>query len=140
MEMTLRDLLEAKGEGLDTGDKDFDIIVTAEYITKEEFAKYKDEPYYKFAEWIYNHIKVVDPKNDICDYTGFVEKNMTALRNFSKQHWRYQYPDPDDFTYEWIGELHGFLAGNATDQNYSDLLNCLNGSNKERKPNIDYSR
>ena len=131
---TLYGLLYCEQSDLDTGDKEFDEVVTACYISPEEFVKHQNEPYYQFCRFLYTHIETVDPKNAICDYTGFIEKHQRHLKEFTKRHWVRQYPDKDDFCEAWIGELHGYLAGNATSQNYRDLLACLEESEKSIAP------
>ena len=128
----LSGLLYTKG-GLDTYDTVFDIVVTTEYISPQEFYDNRNDSYYQFCKYFYDNIDVVDPQNDICDYTGFVNKHYDYLRKFEKKNWARHYPDNDDFCEAWIKEFHGYLAGMATEESYKDLLGCLKASEQHLK-------
>lgn len=131
----LSGLLYKREEGLDTTDVGFDEIVTAEYISPEEFIKHagaNDAQYYHFCKFLYDHVEVDDANNAVCDYTGFIVKYQNALRPFMKAHWRQQYPDMDDFCEAWIREFHGYLAGMTSEDNYSKLTSTLIASEQQR--------
>ena len=115
---------------IDTSDTVFDAIVTIDIDSDVE--KNLDRPYWQFVKIILENVELVKLFNGayasaICDYTGFVKANMKALKKFSAEEW---YPeshnvDEDDYIYNWITEIHGYLAGYASDRQYSKFVKCF---------------
>lgn len=126
----------------DVGDETFDVLVCCCSPNPQPFSPTKKEPYDYFTDYIYDNVKIVNAKPDkdfvVADWTGFVEERFDKLKEFSRQYWRGNYDDKDDFTYEWINEIHAWLAGNVCDENYNDFLRVVAGedipsSKKEEK-------
>lgn len=125
----------------DVGDETFDVLVCCCSPNPKPFSPTKKEPYDYFTDYIYDNVKIVNAKPDkdfvVADWTGFVEERFDKLKAFSRQYWRGDYDDKDDFTYEWITEIQSWLSGNVCDENYNDFLRVVAGedvsSKKEEK-------
>lgn len=125
--MKLYDLLKIK-ECIDTYDTEYDAIVTVDLIEDADLNNsFDDFVYYdKFVNYLLHNVEVVDAKNDICDWTGFIKNNMTALKEFTKEYWNYTYEnDEDEFIYQWINELHAYCAGYTIENVYKAFLDTI---------------
>lgn len=125
--MKLYDLLKIK-ECIDTYDTEYDAIVTVDLIEDADLNnRFDDFVYYdKFVNYLLHNVEVVDAKNDICDWTGFIKNNMTALKEFTKEYWNYTYEnDEDEFIYQWINELHAYCAGYTSENVYKAFLDTI---------------
>ena len=119
--MKLYELLQIK-ECIDTYDTEYDAIVTADLIEDADV----EDNYDKFCNYLFHNVEVVDAKNDICDWTGFIKNNMTALKEFTKEYWNYTYEnDEDEFIYQWINELHAYCAGYTSENVYKAFLDTI---------------
>lgn len=120
--MKLYDLLQIK-ECIDTYDTEYDAIVTVDADVEDN---YVEDNYDKFCNYIFHNVEVVDAINDICDWTGFIKNNMTALKEFTKEHWNNTYEnDEDEFIYQWINELHLYCAGYTSENVYKAFLDTI---------------
>ena len=125
----------------DVGDDVFDVTVCCCSPNPKPFSPTKKEPYDYFSDYIYDNVKIIKAMPDkdyvVADWTGFVNEHFDKLKEFSRQYWRNDYDDRDDFTYEWIIEIHGWLADGVNDQRYNDFLRVVAGedvsSEKEEK-------
>ncbi len=125
--MKLYDLLKIK-ECIDTYDTEYDAIVTVDLIEDADLNNsFDDFVYYdKFVNYLLHNVEVVDAKNDICDWTGFIKNNMTALKEFTKEYWTCTYEnDEDEFIYQWINELHAYCAGYTSNNVYKAFLDTI---------------
>lgn len=125
--MKLYDLLKIK-ECIDTYDTEYDAIVTVDLIEDADLNnRFDDFVYYdKFVNYLLHNVEVVDAKNDICDWTGFIKNNMTALKEFTKEYWNYTYENvEDEFIYQWINELHAYSAGYTSENVYKAFLDTI---------------
>lgn len=118
--ITLYDFLKLSEGDYDTYDTKYDAEVTVCYIDREE------DYYEKFCNEIIKKVNVVKINKDtlVVDWSEFIERNMGKFRKFTKQHWNenYQYEDDDDeFVYQWIGEIHLYMAGYVSENFYSSL-------------------
>lgn len=133
--MTLYELLKIKGDSLDTSDVTYDTTVTCELIEAEDVL----DNYDRFLSYMLNNVKVIDARNDICDWEGFVKEHKVALTHFAEDNWQNDVPrDEDDFTYNWINELHQYLAGNISEQQYGEFLDTLEKYLKEEEQYKEY--
>lgn len=135
-QMTLMDLVKIKG-GIDTYDIKYDITVCCE--EPYQVGGYGDE----FTKYVYDNVEVTDAKNNICDWTKFVNDNKAALKEFSNRNWRGGIPDDNDnFEYEWIKEIHLYLAGYVSNSEYKELFMLLkaykDGSGDSNQQNNAY--
>lgn len=135
--MKLYDLLKIK-DCIDTGDNVYDAIVTVDLIEDEDV----DDNYDRFCNYLQHNVDVIDAKNGVCDWTGFVKNNMEALKEFTKEHWVHTYEnDEDEFIYQWINELHLYCAGYTSEDIYKAFLDTIEGTptinNKQENEDID---
>ena len=107
--MKLYDFLAMSDCDYDTYDDVYDAIVTISINLEPE------DDYDRFCIGL---VKLVDVKeiaddgNPICGWTDLIKNNIDVFRKFANDNWiRNNYEDEDDFIYEWIKELHYFLAG-----------------------------
>jgi hypothetical protein len=113
----------------DTCDTIFDAIVTIDwdkdYKPSEEYKELE-----KFTTNIYKAVDFVEVNKGgvwIVDWSGFIKNNLDKFKEFSKKYWYQSIEDwgEDDLIYEWINELHKWLAGYATEiiyKNFNDMF------------------
>lgn len=135
--MKLYDLLKIK-DCIDTGDTVYDAMVTVDLIEDADV----EDNYDKFCNYLLHNVEVVDTKNDICDWTGFIKSNMEAFKAFTKEYWEHTYENnEDEFIYQWINELHLYCAGYTSENVYKAFLDTIEGSltidNQQKDKEID---
>ena len=121
--MTLYEYLKMSKDDFDTYDTVFDTGVTVCYIEEE-----RDE-YDKFCNGIIKKVNVVSVGRDFLtvDWTELIERNIDKFKAFTRENWRKdcQYEDDiDEFIYQWINEIHLYMAG-YVDEDFYYLLNEL---------------
>lgn len=122
--MKLYDLLKIK-DCVDTGDTVYDAMVTVVLIEDADV----EDNYDKFCNYLLHNVEVVDAKNDICDWTGFIKNNIKAFKAFTKEYWEHTYENnEDEFIYQWINELHLYCAGYTSENVYKAFLDTIEGS------------
>lgn len=123
--MTLYEYLKLKENDFDTCDTVFDTGVTVCYIDEE------NDEYDKFCNGIIKKVNVVDEDEDFLtvDWTGLIERNIDKFKAFTKENWyeNCQYEDDiDEFMYQWINEIHQYMAGYVDMDFYSTLNELVN--------------
>ena len=116
--VTLYDYIELFKNDIDTYDKDYDAEVTICYIGRA-----KDD-YDRFCKGIIKKVNVVEINKDslTVNWSGLIEKNMDKFKKFSSEYWKCQYEDDiDEFVYQWINEIHMYMAGYVLEDFYSVL-------------------
>ena len=118
--MTLYEYLKMKENDFDTYDTVYDAVVTVCYIEEE------DDEYDKFCNGIIKKVDVIHINDDspTVNWTEMIERNIDKFKAFTKEYWKTdcQYEDDiDDFIYEWINEIHAYMAGYASIDFYSVL-------------------
>lgn len=119
MAISLYEFLELTEGTFDTCDTDFDITVTVDWVDTE------NDYYEKFCRGI---VKLVDVKkkvrdNLVCGWSEMIEHNMAIFKEFTKKNWTHQYEDDEDeFVYQWIREIHYWLAGCTSEPIYQDFV------------------
>lgn len=118
--MKLYDFIKMAETDYDTYDTIYDEGVTVCYI--EENAE--NDSYDKFCINIMKKAEMEKVNGDILivNWTKLIKDNMEKFREFSKKHWRFQYKDEDDFIYEWIKEIHMYMAGYVSEDFYDVLV------------------
>jgi hypothetical protein len=117
---------------MDTYDNVYDIGVTVEPIEDDDYKTYPDdENYYKFCLEILKKVDVVEKSGGslIVNWNELVNNNMEKFRAFTEKHWREdcQYEDDnDEFVYQWINEIHLYLAGYTNEETYGEFVDLLN--------------
>lgn len=118
--MTLFEYLQMAENDFDTYDTKYDAGVTVCHIYEEDEA----DEYDKFCNGIIKKVSVVKINGDALtvDWSGLIERNMSKFKNFTKKHWHRQYEDDiDEFVYQWINEIHLYMAGYVSEDFYSVL-------------------
>ena len=120
--MTLYDYLEVSKKDFDTCDIDYDAEVTVCYIAKED----EVDEYDKFCNGIIKKVNVLrgHPYFLTVDWSKLIERNIDKFKKFSAEHWyeNCQYEDDiDEFIYQWINEIHQYMAGNVSMDFYAVL-------------------
>ncbi len=120
--MTLYEYLKMSEDDFDTYDVTYDAVVTVCYIADEDE---KDE-YDKFCNGIIKKVEVVhvDVHYLTVNWTDLIERNIDKFKAFTKEHWYVdcQYEDDiDEFIYQWVNEIHQYMAGNVSIDFYSVL-------------------
>lgn len=118
----LYDYLKMSEADYDTYDTDYDACVTVCYIDEE------NDDYDKFCNGIIKKVNVVEINGDelVCDWSKLIERNIIKFKKFTSKHWRNQYEDDiDEFIYQWINEIHYYMAGYVSESFYSVLNEFL---------------
>ena len=118
--MKLYDFMKMSEADYDAYDTIYDECVTVCYI--EENAE--NDSYDKFCINIMKKVDMEKINGDILivNWTKLVKDNMEKFRAFSMRHWAFEYEDEDDFIYEWIKEIHYYMAGYVSEDFYDALV------------------
>lgn len=113
----------------DTFDNVYDTCVTVcvpyEYENTEEMDYYD-----KFTVFIYKSVKILERHKSkysetlVVNWSEFIEKNLDTFRAIAEDMWREETipKDNDDLVYDWINELHAWLAGYVSDSRYQEFM------------------
>lgn len=117
---TLYEYLEMAQSDFDTYDTQYDAEVTVCYIGEET------DEYDKFCNSIIKKVNVVEiNRNSLTvNWSEFIERNMGKFKKFTAENWyeNCQYEDDiDEFVYQWINEIHQYMAGSVSFDFYSTL-------------------
>ncbi len=116
--MTLYEYLKMREDDFDTCDTVYDTGVTVCYIEEE------DDEYDKFCNGIIKKVDVVHIDDDfpIVNWTEMIERNLDKFKAFTKEYWINDYEDDiDEFIYQWINEIHYYMAGYVDEDFYTEL-------------------
>ena len=123
--ITLYEFLKVTEKDFDTYDTEFDEVVTVCYIADEDVS----DEYDKFCT---NIIKLVNVEKQCGEYSlvvnwsDLIKRNLDKFKKVTKEHWNKQYEnDIDEFVYQWIKEIHYYLAGYVSEDTYKDLNEIL---------------
>lgn len=118
MHKTLYQYLEEKKEDIDTYDTEYEAIVTVCWFDEE------DDEYDKFCHNIMKKVNVIESNTHhlIVDWCNLIKRNMDKFKKFTAEYWNNQYEDDEDeFIYQWINEIHLYIAGYVGENMYSIL-------------------
>lgn len=123
--MTLYEFMNLTKCDYDTYDTKYDAEVTVCHIYEED----EESAYDKFCNGIIKKVNVVEVCGDCLsvDWCELVERNMDKFKKFTAEHWydNCQYDDDiDEFVYQWINEIHYYMAGYVS-ENFYNVLNKL---------------
>ena len=111
---------------IDTYDTEFDVCVTVCIDIKRGKNLDSLEPYDKFNNLLVRKVFVESTdKNIICNWSGFVKKNMALFKAYSEQNWIRTYDDDDTTIYEWLKDFHLLMVGYGDDTIYKSLNDLL---------------
>ena len=119
--MTLYEYLKLHESDYDTYDTEYDASVTVCFIDEEDE---DTDDYYKFCTNIIKKVNVVraDKYDLTVDWTKLIKDNMAKFKEFTGKHWKYTYEDDkDEFIYQWINEIHAYMAGCVSESFYKVL-------------------
>ena len=124
--MKLYDFMKLSQNDYDTCDTVYDTGVTVCYIAENEAR----DNYDKFCIELMKKVEVESLNDDIIivKWTELIENNMEKFRAFTKENWydNCQYEDDDDeFIYQWINEIHQYMAGNVAEDFYDELVKLV---------------
>ena len=118
--MTLFDYVKMTEKDFDTYDTVYDAVVTVCHIYEED----ECDEYDKFCNNIMKKVNVVKVNADvlIVDWCELIDRNLDKFKNFTEEYWKYKYEDDiDEFMYQWINEIHLYMAGYVDEELYSVL-------------------
>ena len=111
---------------IDTYDTEFDVCVTVCIDIKRGKNLDSLEPYDKFNNLLVRKVFVESTdKNIICNWSGFVKKNMALFKAYSEQNWIRTYGDDDTTIHEWLKDFRLLMAGYGNDTMYKSLNDLL---------------
>lgn len=118
--ITLYDYINMAESDFDTYDAKYDAVVTVCHIYDES------DEYDRFCNNIIKKVHVVKINGDALtvNWSELIEKNIIKFRMFTAENWydNCQYEDDEDeFIYQWINEIHQYMAGNVSMSFYSKL-------------------
>lgn len=118
--ITLYNYLMATENDFDTYDTKYDAGVTVCYFEGEY------DEYDKFCNAIMKKVNVVKINGDTLtvNWSELIERNIIKFRMFTSKNWldNCQYEDDEDeFVYQWINEIHYYMAGYVNMDFYSEL-------------------
>ena len=122
--MTLYEFMKMSECDYDTYDVDFDTIVTV-------CLPYEDDDIDAYGKFCFELIKKVEVLKQtdtglIVDWSGFIKRNIEQLREFTDEYWYNNYEDDDDeFVYQWINEVHAYMAGYVSEDIYEKLIELV---------------
>ena len=121
--MTLYEFLKVSKKDYDTYDNVYDAEVTVCYIADED----AEDDNEKFCIEIIKKVDVLDVNGCTitANWSNLIERNMEKFKAFAKEYWyedcQYE-DDEDEFVYQWINEIHSYIAGYADVDFYKVLL------------------
>ena len=118
--MKLYDFMKMTKADYDAYDTVFDAVVTVCFIEEDE----SNDNYEKFCIELMKKVDVEEINGDdiIVKWTELIQNNMEKFRAFAMRHWAFEYEDDDDFIYEWIKEIHYYIAGYVSESFYDTLV------------------
>lgn len=130
--MKLYEFMKLSQDDFDTYDTVYDAEVTACYIAENEA---KDN-YDKFCIELMKKVeveKVVPESHLIVKWTELIQNNMEKFKEFARENWIYDYEDDEDeFIYQWIKEIHYYLAGYVSEDFYDVLVKFVDSLEERR--------
>lgn len=117
---TLYDYLKLTKNDFDTYDTEYDEGVTVCYIDEED----EEDDYDKFCNGIIKKVNVVEVNGDtlVVNWCELIQRNMDLFKHFTEEHWYKNYEDDEDeFIYQWIREIHYYMAGYVSEDFYKTL-------------------
>ena len=122
--MTLYEFMKMSECDYDTYDVDFDTIVTVCLPDEDDNL----DAYGKFCFEIIKKVEVLKVIDSglIVDWSGFIKRNIEQLREFADEYWYNNYEDDEDeFVYQWINEIHAYLAGYVSEDIYEKFVELV---------------
>ena len=124
--MKLYDFMKISQNDFDTEDTIYCSVVTVCYIDENEIT----DNYDKFCIELMKKVEMEKQVGDglLVKWTELIQNNMEKFRAFTKENWyeNCQYEnDEDEFIYQWINEIHQYMAGNVSEDFYDELVKLV---------------
>lgn len=122
--MKLYDFMKISQNDYDTCDTVYDTVVTVCYIDEEDM----EDSYDKFCIEMMKKVELEEQNDDILivKWTELIQNNMEKFKEFARENWIYDYEDDEDeFIYQWIKEIHYYLAGYVAEDFYDKLVELV---------------
>lgn len=121
--MKLYDFLKVSQNDFDTEDTVYCAVVTVCYIDENEAT----DNYDKFCIELMKKVEVERQVGDalLVKWTELIQNNMEKFKKFTEKNWNEncQYEDSEDeFIYQWIKEIHYYMAGYVSEDFYGELV------------------
>lgn len=122
--MTLYNYIHMAENDFDTYDTEYDAVVTVCHIYEE------CDEYDKFCNNIIRKVDVVKICGDslVVNWCELIKRNIDKFKKFAKDNWyadcQYE-DDEDEFIYQWINEIHVYMAGYVSENFYFKLNNFV---------------
>ena len=120
--ISLYDFLRISDKDYDTLDTEYDIDVTVCWIGEES------DNYDKFCNDIMKKVNVERIAGEflVVDWSRLIKDNIEEFKRFTLEHWHTGYEDDiDEFIYQWIREVHYYMAGYVSDDFYKNLVELV---------------
>lgn len=122
--ITLYDFLSLSECDYDTYDTKYDVEVTVCWIGEES------DNYDKFCNEIIKKVNIIKINRDMImvDWNELIERNIDKFKEFTRENWyeTHQYEDDiDEFIYQWIREIHYYMAGYVSEDFYENLVELV---------------
>lgn len=108
----------------DCYDTELTISVTIDWID----GSLLNSDYGKFAVELTKKVDFVERVSDstlICDWSKLIRDNYSKFKEFTAWNWQRDYADPEEFIFQWIRELHYYVAGYVPEETYSKILDLV---------------
>ena len=109
----------------DTYDTEYDSIVTIDADIDHENS---EDPYDQFTFALLRSVEIDTIGKDTltCKWSKFIEDNMEYFKAFTREYWTNQYEDDEEeFIYQWIREIHYYLAGYVGNSTYKAFIKFI---------------
>ena len=113
----------------DCSDTVFDAVVTVDCSVdrdgKVDIAEDEDKEYPHMPLFIKEFLSKVEVDSlmsdgtPIIDVTGLIKRNMTLVKQWTREHWRGKWDNDDDIIYQMIQEIHYTIAGYKSEKGYT---------------------
>lgn len=124
--MKLYDFLKVTQRDYDTEDTVYCACVTVCYIEEDE----SNDSYDRFCIELMKKVEVKTHSGTWLqvNWSELIRNNLEHFKAFTKEHWNdnCQYEDDvDELVYQWINEIHQYMAGNVWEELYDELVKLV---------------
>ena len=122
--MTLYEYMRINQEDVDTYDTEYDAVVTVCYMEEEDVQDECD----KFCMEITKKVSVVPSsgRDLMVDWSKLIKEHIDIFKEFTDEYWYNNYEDDaEELIYQWVREIHYYLAGYVDESTYKKLNKLL---------------
>ena len=122
--MNLYDFVVKEQGDFDTYDTVFDVCVTV--CEPYEYDEGEEKEYYDvFNDLIMKKVSVIKKISGcecLCNWSDFILFNKAVFRKAAEELWTNVPKKDDDLVYEWIKEIHSWMAGYVSESIYKKFI------------------